>query len=163
MLDSLPLHSNNDFSSTHLFRKQLSWLRVATMSHNTSLPIHIPYALRFLPYLHPSPLCHSPFPVGSATYQWCHDSGAVKSCEKWWGTSSREKRERAAHLFKWPPSPSHTSLTPDQWSRCYNWTCTDVWAHTHGIYFWIHGQILGHIEGAAVTSVLLKGTSLWRT
>lgn len=49
----------------------------------------------------------------------------------------RKTRERTSHLFKWPPSPSHTSLTPDQWSRCHSWTILHwcMCSHTHTIYF----------------------------
>lgn len=90
------------------------------------------------------------------------------SCKNWWGTTSRE-RERASHLFKWPLSPLYSSLIPDQWSPCKNWTLLHccMWTHTQRIYFWIHSQILGHIEEscsqqcAAKCSVQVKGTCFW--
>lgn len=96
-----------------------------------------PHSLRspFFSLLHPpwSP-CHTHFPVGSVTYQLYHDTSLSELQELM--RKKLKGKTKESICFKWPPSPSYTSLTPDQWSRCKNWThcCTAVCSHTH-IYF----------------------------
>lgn len=92
----------------------------------------------------PCCLCRTHFPIGSMTYPSCRDSFAVWAAR----TDEEQKQERGRHIClndRLHPHTLHCLQTGGAAARI-GLALLYVHGHVHRIYFWIPGQILGHIE-----------------